>query len=58
MAQEKFRNIDNKKIYAESLLALAKEYCEKGDIGNAIKYSEKTLRIYKEMNNSFYVSEN
>lgn len=57
MAQEKFRNIDNKKIYAESLLALAKEYCEKGDISNAINYSEKTLKIYKEMNNSFYVSE-
>jgi transcriptional regulator with XRE-family HTH domain len=57
LAQEKFRQIDSKKEYANSLLLLAKEYNEKGDIKNAIKYSKITLKVFYEINNLTYVSE-
>ena len=57
LAQEKFRQIDSKKEYASSLLLLAKEYNEKGDIKNAIKYSKITLKVFYEINNLTYVSE-
>ncbi|MCJ7690243.1 MAG: helix-turn-helix domain-containing protein [Clostridiaceae bacterium] len=57
LAQEKFKQIDNKKDYANSLLLLAKEYNVKGDIKNAIKYSRITLKIFYEINNLTYVSE-
>jgi tetratricopeptide (TPR) repeat protein len=57
LAQEKFKQIDNKKDYANSLLLLAKEYNVKGDIKNAIKYSRITLKIFYEINNLTYISE-
>ncbi len=57
LAQEKFKQIDNKKEYANSLLLLSKEYNEKGDIKNAIKYSKITLKVFYEINNLTYVSE-
>jgi tetratricopeptide (TPR) repeat protein len=57
LAQEKFKQIDNKKDYANSLLLLAKEYNVKGDIKNAIKYSRITLKVFYEINNLSYVSE-
>ncbi|MGH4118429.1 helix-turn-helix domain-containing protein [Clostridium sp.] len=57
LAQEKFKQIDNKKDYANSLLLLAKEYNIKGDIKNAIKYSRITLKVFYEINNLTYVSE-
>ncbi|MEK6266924.1 MAG: helix-turn-helix domain-containing protein [Clostridium sp.] len=57
LAQEKFKQIDNKKDYANSLLLLAKEYNVKGDIKNAIKYSRITLKVFYEINNLTYVSE-
>ena len=41
LAKEKFRQIDDKKEYAKTLLLLAKEYNQKGDINNAIKESGK-----------------
>lgn len=57
LAQEKFKQIDSKKEYANSLLMLAKEYNIKGDIKNAIKYSKITLKVFYEINNLTYVSE-
>jgi len=57
LAQRKFKQIDNKNEYANSLLILAKEYNEKGDISNAIKYSKITLEVFYEINNLDYVAE-
>jgi len=57
LAQEKFKQIDNKKEYANSLLLLAYEYNKKGDIKNAIKYSKITLKVFKESDELTYVSE-
>jgi len=57
LAQEKFKQIDNKKEYANSLLLLAYEYNKKGDIKNAIKYSNITLEVFSGINNLNYVSE-
>jgi len=57
LAQEKFKQIDNKKEYANSLLLLAYEYNKKGDIKNAIKYSKITLKVFNEIDNLTYVSE-
>ncbi len=57
LAQEKFKQIDSKKEYANSLLLLAKEYNEKGDIKNAIKYSKSTLKVFYEIDNLNYIAE-
>lgn len=57
LAEGKFKQIDNKKEYANSRLALADEYNKKGDIKNATKYSKITLKVFKEINNLTYVSE-
>lgn len=57
LATEKFKQIDNKREYAKSLLLLAQEFNEKGDVNNAIKYSKKTLKIFKELNDAFYIGE-
>lgn len=57
LAKEKFRQLDNKKEYAKSLLLLSKEYGQKGDLDNAIKYSKRTLNIFKEISDNAYVAE-
>lgn len=57
LAKEKFRQLDDRKEYARSLLQLAQEYSGKGDMVNAIKYSQKTLNVYKKVNDSVYVSD-
>lgn len=49
LAKEKFRQLDSKDEYAKTLLLLAEEYSKNGDVDNAIKYSKKTLSIYKQM---------
>ncbi|MCT8978345.1 helix-turn-helix transcriptional regulator [Clostridium sp. CX1] len=49
LAKEKFRQMDNKKEYAKTLLLLSEEYNKKGDVDNAIKYSKKTLNVYREI---------
>lgn len=54
LAKEKFRQLDDIKEYANSLLLLAEEYNKKGDVLNAIKYSQKTLNAYKKVNDSVY----
>lgn len=57
LSQEKFRQIDNKKEYAKSLLLLSEEYSSKGDIDNAIRYSKKTLNVLREVNDYYYISQ-
>lgn len=50
LAKEKFEKINNKKEYAKTLMLLAEQYNLQGDLINAIKYSKKTLTIYRELN--------
>jgi transcriptional regulator with XRE-family HTH domain len=57
LAKEKFRQLDDRKEYAKSLLLLAEEYSKKGDVESAIKYSQKTLSVYKKVNDSVYVAD-
>ncbi|GAA0726826.1 helix-turn-helix transcriptional regulator [Clostridium malenominatum] len=57
LAKEKFKQIDDKKSYAATLLLLAEQYNKKGDIDNAIKYSKKTLNLYKDINNESYIGQ-
>lgn len=49
MAKEKFEQIYNDNYYARTLLAIAEDYNKKDDILNALKYSKKTLQIYKKI---------
>lgn len=49
LAKQKFEQVQNKEEYGKSLMLLSKEYNKKGDIANAIKYSKKTLELYKEL---------
>ncbi|MDT8719099.1 helix-turn-helix transcriptional regulator [Clostridium sp. 19966] len=49
LSKEKFEALNNKKEYAKTLMLLSDEYNKKGDILSAIKYSKKTLAIYKEI---------
>lgn len=49
LAKEKFQKIYNKKEYAKTLLLLSDEYSKKEDLINAIKYSQKALELYEEL---------
>lgn len=49
LAKEKFEQIYNDNYYARNLFTLAEDYNKKGDILNALKYSEKTLQVYKKI---------
>lgn len=57
LSKEKFRQLDDRKEYAKSLLMLAEEYSKKGDVASAIKYSQKTLGAYKKINDSVCVAD-
>ena len=57
LSKEKFKQLDNKKDYANALLLLSKQYSDKGEIDIAIKYSKKTLNIYKEIDDLENISE-
>ncbi|AWV80652.1 MULTISPECIES: helix-turn-helix domain-containing protein [Clostridium] len=57
MAKEKFAELENKKEYARTLLILSKEYSKSGDVDNAIKYSKKALKAFKENDNMFAVAD-
>lgn len=48
-AKEKFEQIYNDDYYARNLFSLAEDYNKKGDILNALKYSKKTLQVYKKI---------
>lgn len=56
LAKEKFRQLDNKREYARTLLLLSEEYNKKGDVDNAIKYSKKTLEVYKDINDLMHIA--
>lgn len=57
LAKEKFRELENKKEYAKTLILLSKQYAEKGDIDNAIMYSKKSLKVFKENDKDMLVGE-
>lgn len=56
LAKEKFEQIHNIEEYAKTLLLLSEEYSRKGDLLNAIKYSTKTLEVYKEIDDQKNIS--
>lgn len=49
LAKQKFEQVQDREEYGKSLLLLSQEYNKKGDLLNAIKYSKKTLEVYKEL---------
>lgn len=49
LAKNKFQQIYNDEDYAKNLFKLAEEFNKKGDLSNAIKYSKKTLEVYKKI---------
>ncbi|WP_294153865.1 helix-turn-helix transcriptional regulator [uncultured Clostridium sp.] len=49
LAKEKFEQIYNDNYYAKNLFTIAEDYNKKGDILNALKYSKKTLQVYKKI---------
>ena len=57
LAKKKFEQVQNREEYAKTLLLLSKEYNERGDLTNAIKYSQKTLLVYKELDELNNISE-
>ena len=57
LAKEKFKQVQDRKEYAKTLLILSEEYNKKGDLTNAIKYSQKTLDVYKELDELNTMSE-
>ncbi|QAT41157.1 helix-turn-helix transcriptional regulator [Clostridium sp. JN-9] len=57
LAKEKFRQLDDKKEYAKALLLLSEQYSKQGDLNNAIKYSKKTLDVYKEIEDGQLIAE-
>lgn len=57
LAEEKFKKIDDKKAYAASLMDLSKSFAEKGDMQSAILYSEKSMKIYREISNTSYIGD-
>ncbi|WP_139905381.1 helix-turn-helix domain-containing protein [Clostridium thermarum] len=57
LAKEKFQHLENKREYGKTLMLLSEEYSKKGDIENAIKYSKKTLSVFKELNDIAFVGE-
>lgn len=56
LAKEKFRQMDNKREYAKTLLLLSEEYNKKGDVDNAIKYSKRTLNVYKDIEDVTHIA--
>ncbi|MGL4774235.1 MAG: tetratricopeptide repeat protein [Clostridium sp.] len=56
LAKKKFEQLHNKKEYAKTLLLLSEEYNKAGDLTNAIKYSSKTLEVYKELDDEKSIS--
>lgn len=57
LAKSKFEQVRNREEYAKTLLLLSKEYNKQGDLANAIKYSQKTLEVYKELDELHNISE-
>jgi len=49
LAKKRFEQIYNDEDYAKNLFCLAEDFNKKGDLTNAIKYSKKTLEVYKKI---------
>ena len=49
LAKKRFEQIYNDEDYAKNLFCLAEDFNKKGDLSNAIKYSKKTLEVYKKI---------
>jgi transcriptional regulator with XRE-family HTH domain len=49
LAKQRFEQIYNDEDYAKNLFCLAEDFNKKGDLSNAIKYSKKTLEVYKKI---------
>jgi len=49
LAKRRFEQIYNDEDYAKNLFCLAEDFNKKGDLSNAIKYSKKTLEVYKKI---------
>ncbi|MFD3156017.1 helix-turn-helix domain-containing protein [Haloimpatiens sp. FM7330] len=57
LAKEKFEQIDDKEQYAKTLLLLCEEFEKNGNIENAIRYSKKTLDVFRKIDNAVYISQ-
>lgn len=57
LATKKFKQLEDKKGYAKSLMLLSKEYMDKKNIDDAIKYSKRALDIFNEINDLNQVSD-
>ncbi|GAA0181200.1 helix-turn-helix transcriptional regulator [Clostridium sediminicola] len=57
LAKQKFEQVGNKKEYAKSLLLLAESSNKNGNIDEAVEYSNKALKIFREVDDLLYVSE-
>ena len=57
LAKSKFEQVRSREEYAKTLLLLSEEYNKQGDLTNAIKYSQKTLEVYKELDELNNISE-
>jgi transcriptional regulator with XRE-family HTH domain len=57
LSKEKFRQMEEKREYAASLLVVSKQYSENGDLNNALKYSRKTLSVFRDIYDLSYLAE-
>ncbi|WP_138207366.1 helix-turn-helix domain-containing protein [Haloimpatiens lingqiaonensis] len=57
LAKEKFAQINDKERYAKSMMLLAEEYSKQGHLEEAIKYSKKSLELFKDINNVNYLAQ-
>ena len=56
LAKEKFEQVYDEEKYAKTLLGISEKYSENGDLSNAIKYSEKALEVYKDLNKGSHIA--
>ena len=56
LAKEKFLQLENKKEYGKTLMLLAEEHKNNGNLESAIEYSKKTLGIFEELKEYSYLA--
>lgn len=56
LAKEKFEQVYDREKYAKTLLGISEKYSENGDLTNAIKYSKKSLEVYRELNKDNHIA--
>lgn len=57
IAKEKFKQLNEQQQYAKTLLLLSQDYMKKNDIDNAIKYSKKSLNVFRKINDYNYIAQ-